>query len=103
MAKKKGLRAVVESMSPAEPKRALSRLDSLKDKDPETYEDLIYLIDDFNAGGHTREVFPSAMRFWEFVTGQTGPEKIIDVKYCQFGKYLKERAYAKEIESKKNG
>ena len=91
---KSRLAAQIKKMPESGDSRHLHSLHTLQERDPTLYEELIEVIDDFNAFGHTRRVFPTIAALWRYLSGNDPERKIepiIGVQDCQFRRFVKDR------------
>jgi hypothetical protein len=83
----------IHAMPPASKPIRDTWVERLKANDPDGYAQIVEVIEDFNANGNTKKVFPNAARLYEFLIGKDperpGPNRIGDIGDVMFRRFVR--------------
>lgn len=83
-----GLLEQIKSLPPPGKQTRPAWHDTMQSHSPELYKDLIELVQDFNANGPSRKVFPSVACLFQYLSGndplRPGPNLLGDIKCGTF-------------------
>lgn len=91
-AKAARLLETIHAMPPARKPLRETWVDRLKASDPEGFAEIVEVVQDFNANGNTRRVFPNAARLYEYLSGKDterpGPNRLGDIGDVMFRRFV---------------